>query len=123
MGLRQWQHKRVAVVQQHPGPAGINAANGPQDALNAQLVVLQGGLNSRPHLREPRLLPQRLQEAAENQHDGSLHGTKCRRCWPDCAAAKAELHSPQSAVQTGMAKLSSVGVALELSSCSPAMTT
>jgi hypothetical protein len=37
-------------MQQHPGPAGIDAANGPQDAVNAQLTVLQGGLNRWAHL-------------------------------------------------------------------------
>jgi hypothetical protein len=59
-------------MQQHPGPAGIDAASGPQDAVNAQLTVLEGGLNRRPHLHQPRLLPQRLQRAAVNQDDGSL---------------------------------------------------
>ena len=69
------EQKRVAVVQQYPGPAGIDAANGPQDARNAQLAVLQAGLNRQAHLGESRLLPQRLLWAAVNQHDGSLHGS------------------------------------------------
>lgn len=90
------QHKRVALVQQHPGPAGIDSANGSQDALNAQLTVLQFGLNRQARLRHSRLLPKRLHWAAVNQHDGSLYGANC----PD--AALIVLHKAASLNPSGM---------------------